>query len=226
MAAAVVERPIASAAYSFVRFTGGAIAPFLAGKLAEHVSAGAPMYVGAGMVALSVVALVLSRRHLHHEAPVVVEPLGAVLAAIGATPDADAVLDTAGRVARSRGTAVHVVHVRETRVFGDQIARLEAPAAADSVLGRALERLDVPATGEVLDVLGHHADAAEAVLELAGRTSPAAIVAGRGEHGFTPKLVEHAPCDVLVVASPRGRCLGEFAERRGASGVVAANSRG
>ena len=38
MAAAVVERPIASSAYSFVRFTGGAIAPFLAGKLAEHVS--------------------------------------------------------------------------------------------------------------------------------------------------------------------------------------------
>ena len=51
MAAAVVERPIASSAYSFVRFTGGAIAPFLAGKLAEHVSAGAPMYVGAAMVA-------------------------------------------------------------------------------------------------------------------------------------------------------------------------------
>ena len=66
MAAAVVERPIASAAYSFVRFTGGAIAPYLAGKLAEHVSAAAPMYVGAGMVALSVVALRLSRRHLRH----------------------------------------------------------------------------------------------------------------------------------------------------------------
>lgn len=64
MAAAVVERPIASAAYSFVRFTGGAVAPYLAGKLAEHVSAASPMYVGAGMVALSVVALALSRQHL------------------------------------------------------------------------------------------------------------------------------------------------------------------
>ena len=48
MAAAVVERPVASAAYSFVRFTGGAIAPLIAGKLGEHVSAGAPMYLGAG----------------------------------------------------------------------------------------------------------------------------------------------------------------------------------
>jgi ACDE family multidrug resistance protein len=70
MAAAVVERPIASAAYSFVRFTGGAIAPYLAGKLAEHVSAASPMYVGAGMVALSVVALALSRHHLRHPAAV------------------------------------------------------------------------------------------------------------------------------------------------------------
>ena len=51
MAAAVVERPIASSAYSFVRFTGGAIAPYLAGKLAEHVSPASPMYVGAAMVA-------------------------------------------------------------------------------------------------------------------------------------------------------------------------------
>ena len=35
MDVAPVERPIASSAYSFVRFAGGAIAPFLAGKLAE-----------------------------------------------------------------------------------------------------------------------------------------------------------------------------------------------
>ena len=69
MAAAVVERPIASSAYSFVRFTGGAIAPYLAGKLAEHVSPASPMYVGAAMVALSVVALALSRHHLRIRVP-------------------------------------------------------------------------------------------------------------------------------------------------------------
>ena len=57
MSSASVERPIASSAYSFVRFTGGAIAPYLAGKLAEHVSADAPMFVGAAMVATSVVVL-------------------------------------------------------------------------------------------------------------------------------------------------------------------------
>src|SRR5262249_31409555 len=64
MKVAPVERPIASASYSFVRFTGGAIAPFLAGKLAEHVSVDAPFYVGAAGVVLSIVVLVAGRRAL------------------------------------------------------------------------------------------------------------------------------------------------------------------
>ena len=48
MESAPVPRPIASSAYSFVRFCGGAIAPFVAGKLGEHVSVQAPFYLGAG----------------------------------------------------------------------------------------------------------------------------------------------------------------------------------
>jgi MFS transporter, ACDE family, multidrug resistance protein len=54
MESAPVERPVASAAYSFVRFCGGAIAPFVAGKLAEHVSIGSPFYLGAAMTAVAV----------------------------------------------------------------------------------------------------------------------------------------------------------------------------
>ncbi len=54
MESAPVPRPIASSAYSFVRFCGGAIAPFVAGKLAEHVSVQAPFYLGAAMTAIGV----------------------------------------------------------------------------------------------------------------------------------------------------------------------------
>ena len=61
MAAASVERPIASSAYSFVRFTGGAIAPFLAGKMAEHISSETPMLVGAAMVFAAVAVLLVKR---------------------------------------------------------------------------------------------------------------------------------------------------------------------
>ena len=44
-----------------MRFTGGAIAPFLAGKLAEHISPAMPMLVGAAMVFASVVVLLAKR---------------------------------------------------------------------------------------------------------------------------------------------------------------------
>jgi predicted MFS family arabinose efflux permease len=51
-----VERPVASAAYSFVRFGGGAVAPWLAGTLGER-SIQLPFWVGAGAVLLGVVVL-------------------------------------------------------------------------------------------------------------------------------------------------------------------------
>jgi predicted MFS family arabinose efflux permease len=61
MESAPVERSVASAAYSFVRFMGGAISPWLAGKLAEWYSPRVPFYFGAFMVLLGV-AFVLARR--------------------------------------------------------------------------------------------------------------------------------------------------------------------
>jgi MFS family permease len=62
MGAAPVERPVASAAYSFVRFGGGAIAPYIAGKLGENVSIHAPFWMGAGAVLIGVVVLAIGRK--------------------------------------------------------------------------------------------------------------------------------------------------------------------
>lgn len=64
MEASPVERPVASAAYSFVRFLGGAIAPFLAGKLAEWFVPSVPFYVGAAAVAASIAVLFSGRSYL------------------------------------------------------------------------------------------------------------------------------------------------------------------
>ena len=73
MGAAPVERPVASAAYSFVRFTGGAVGPFVALKLAEHVGVHAPFWFGAAAVAVGVVIVAAGtptiKRALHGEAP-------------------------------------------------------------------------------------------------------------------------------------------------------------
>jgi MFS family permease len=64
MKAAPVERAVASAAYSFVRFGGAALAPWLAGVLGERVNVHAPYWVGAGAVLLGAVVLLATRPHL------------------------------------------------------------------------------------------------------------------------------------------------------------------
>ncbi len=64
MESAPVERSVASAAYSFVRFLGGAVSPFLAGKLAEWYNSATPFYFGGAMVLIAVVVLIVRRRHL------------------------------------------------------------------------------------------------------------------------------------------------------------------
>jgi ACDE family multidrug resistance protein len=64
MGVAPVERPVASAAYSFVRFSGGAVAPWLAGKLGENVSVHAPFWMGAGAVLVGIAILASGRRFL------------------------------------------------------------------------------------------------------------------------------------------------------------------
>jgi ACDE family multidrug resistance protein len=66
MLAAPVERGVASAAYSFVRFGGAAVAPWLAGKLGESISPRVPFFVGAGATVLAVIVLLSGRRVLAH----------------------------------------------------------------------------------------------------------------------------------------------------------------
>jgi predicted MFS family arabinose efflux permease len=67
MGSAPVERPVASAAYSFVRFSGGAVAPYVAGRLGENVSVHAPFWMGAGTVLIAVLVLAAGARHLRGE---------------------------------------------------------------------------------------------------------------------------------------------------------------
>lgn len=66
MNAAPVERSTASAAYSFLRFIGGAIAPFMAGKLAEIYNSSVPFIVGAIFVFISVAFILFNYKHVKH----------------------------------------------------------------------------------------------------------------------------------------------------------------
>jgi MFS family permease len=64
MTVAPVERPIASAAYGFVRFIGGGLAPFAAGKLAETFNVHVPFAIGACAILLGIVVLFIGRKEL------------------------------------------------------------------------------------------------------------------------------------------------------------------
>ncbi|HEX6523477.1 MAG TPA: MFS transporter [Streptosporangiaceae bacterium] len=64
MTVAPVERPVASAAYSFVRFIGGGLAPYVAGRLVVAVGIHVPFFIAAGAIVLGIVVLATAHRLL------------------------------------------------------------------------------------------------------------------------------------------------------------------
>ena len=64
MTVSPVERPVASAAYSFVRFIGGGLAPYVAGRLVIALNIHVPFYIGAGAVVLGIFILTTAHRML------------------------------------------------------------------------------------------------------------------------------------------------------------------
>jgi nucleotide-binding universal stress UspA family protein len=232
MESAPVERPVASAAYSLVRFCGGAIAPFAAGKLAEHVSVASPFYLGAGMTAIAVGVLWLYRGALAPEpaaeparirraepspaAAALPGGAAALVVAVGG-PSARQVSAIAVPLARARGTAVHVLHVVERDVLaGEDAADLETPSEAKALLDASLAELresGVPVHGEIIRAVGDHRDVADAILRRAAALGAGAIVVGPDRHeaglpsGVTARIAGHAPSHVIVV-NPRAGALG------------------
>jgi ACDE family multidrug resistance protein len=64
MNAAPVDRGVASAAYSFTRYAGAAVAPWVAGVLGERINMHAPFWAGAAAVLLGAGVLAATRSHL------------------------------------------------------------------------------------------------------------------------------------------------------------------
>jgi MFS transporter, ACDE family, multidrug resistance protein len=226
MESAPVPRPIASSAYSFVRFCGGAIAPFVAGKLGEHVSVQAPFYLGAAMTAIGIgvlwtyrdalqpVAATVAALPLPSAAPAVVGATPMVLAVGG--PTARQVCALAAPLARARGAAVHVVHVVETDVLaGEDVADLETPRHAQALLESCVAQLSeagVPVTGELLYSYGTHTDVAVEIVHRATDIGAGAIVLGPETHhatttGVNAYIATHAATHVIVL-NPEVGALG------------------
>ena len=215
---------MASAAYSFVRFCGGAIAPFVAGKLAEHVSVGSPFYLGAGMTATGVGVLWRYRDSLApSRAVVVVDAVPAapaasapMVVAVGG-PDARAVSALAVPLARARGAAVRVLHVVERDVVaGEDAVDRETADEARALLEACVAELrasGVPVAGELVRSVGSHADVADEILRRAAELGAGAIVLGPDTHEaalaarVTARIAGRAATHVVVL-NPSAGALG------------------
>jgi ACDE family multidrug resistance protein len=226
MESAPVPRPVASSAYSFVRFCGGAIAPFVAGKLGEHVSVQAPFYLGAGMTAIGIGVLWMYRDALRPvTATVTALPLRTAPVAATTAEAAPMVLAVGGPtsrevsalavpLARARGGAVHVLHVIETDVLaGEDTADLENATRARALLDACIAELseaNVPITGELLHTYGTHADVAAEILRRATDLGAGAIVLGpETRHvtttsGINAYIATHAPGHVIILNPDAG----------------------
>jgi ACDE family multidrug resistance protein len=228
MESAPVARPIASSAYSFVRFCGGAIAPYIAGKLGEHVSVQAPFYLGAGMTAIAIGVLWSYRTVLvpvadpatpapAAHAPEAADDRGTLVIAVGG-PSAREVCAMSVPLARARATTVHVLHVVERDVVGGEDAiDIEGSAAAGELLDACVAEVreaGVPVVGELLHSTGTHADVATRILERAAELSATAIVLGpETRHGslggrINARIAGSAPTHVIILhpaAGPLGR---------------------
>jgi MFS family permease len=249
MESAPVARPIASSAYSFVRFCGGAIAPFVAGKLGEHVGVQAPFYLGAGMTAIAIGLLWLYRTSL---VPVP-EPVRVVAAieeaqdeteraggpstlviAVGG-PSGPQVCAIAVPLARAQASIVHVLHVVERDiVLGEDAIDLESETAANDLLGACVAELSnagVPVVGEILHSVGTHADVAARILDRAAELSAGTIVLGpethRGSHAahVAALIAATANSHVIVVHPDAGPLVPPEVDSDASHGIPAALPR-
>ncbi|SEF18061.1 MFS transporter [Jiangella alba] len=229
MTVSPVERPVASAAYGFVRFIGGGLAPFAAGKLVEATNVHVPFYLAAGVLVLGIAILTTARDalaaaervqagetapaaapRLETVGPEVPEPGGVIVAAVAGTDGAE-VARVAARLATLNGRTVDVLHAQESVVAGDSVAETEDDAAARAAVRQRLDEvaaLGVPAVGHVLRGVDGHGSVGRLIAEHAGQVGARAIVIGTPSHGGLAALMEasasqelwrHARCTIVIV---------------------------
>lgn len=232
MLVAPVERPVASSAYGFLRFIGGGIAPYVAGKLADAAGLSLPFYVGAAAFLLAIPVLATGHGMLRRAetGPADTEPVAPTLTAVGALAptaapqvivavgghdQADAIVDAAARLARDTGSPLEVVHVQETAVVEGQAADTETLDQARAAVIAHLDRVTaagVPGCGQILTSVGDHAAAGRALAQHAARAGARTIALGRSPRGslaqfadgsFTTALTHAASCTVVLVETGR-----------------------
>ena len=187
MTVSPIEKPVASAAYSFVRFIGGGLAPYAAGRMVLAVNIHFPFFIGAGAVVVGIGILTTAHSRLSEAERVqveqVAEPVPAasgvpaaalipvegsaepgnpsanvILAAVDGSPIAALVTEAAAILAAGHGGVVHVVHTQEEATAGDVAIDGESLEAARAVVRNHLDRLAAHHVPAEGQILLHAAD--------------------------------------------------------------------
>jgi MFS transporter, ACDE family, multidrug resistance protein len=219
MTVSPVEKPVASAAYSFVRFIGGGLAPYAAGRMVLAVGIHFPFYVAAGAIAVGIVILSTANGLLTQaertqaeqvSGPAPARPAvalipvgggagpalpgaGVILAAVDGSPMAALVTEAAAVLAAGHDSVVHVVHTQEEATAGDVAVDGESLDAARAMVRDHLDRLaahHVPAEGQILLHAADHGAAGRMIAEYANTIEASTIVVGAPSHSGLTALMD------------------------------------
>ena len=156
MTVSPVERPVAAASYGFVRFIGGGLAPYVAGKVAEAYNIHVPFLLGAVAMLLAIVVLSTGHRLLADaerasRTGVVATPdNGPAFAESTASGDSAAVV---GRAVEPSGDFVAVGEIATANDRKPIVLAIDAGPAAHAATAKAIEiAMARPAPIDVLHV--------------------------------------------------------------------------
>ncbi|WP_433042016.1 MFS transporter [Dactylosporangium sp. CS-033363] len=224
MTVAPVPRPVASASYGFVRFIGGGLAPFVAGKLADHYNIHVPFYLGAATFILAIFVLATGHRLLtdaenaaeEAASGAAAEPVGEivtvgrigeangnrpVVVAVDGGPSTAAVTAEAAERAARLHAPLELLHVHEIAIVGEDAVDRESYDQARARVQAALDDLaarGIAASGHVLRSVADHGHAGSLIAKHANAVGAQLVAIGAPSHGDVAHLLDGSASRRLV----------------------------
>src|SRR5690349_8814549 len=210
MTVSPVEKPVASAAYSFVRFIGGGLAPYAAGRMVLAVNIHFPFYIAVGAILLGIAILTTAHGLLTQAERVQTEPVTGSPAAEPASPGPVGALIPVDANAETAEPGARVILAA---VDASPVAALVTEAAG----GLAADH------GGVVHVVHTQEEARAGDVAIDGESLDAARAVVRNQ--LDRLAARHVPAEghLLLHAADHGaagRMVAEYANTVGASTIV------
>ena len=210
MTVSPVEKPVASAAYGFVRFIGGGLAPYAAGRLVLAVNIHFPFYIAVGAILLGIAILTTAHGLLAQAERLQAEPVTGSPAVESASPGpVGALIPVDANAEPARPGARIILAAVDASPVAALVTEAAGVLAADHGGVVHVVHTQEEATAGDVAIDGESLDAARAVVRnqldrLAARHVPAEghILLHAADHGAA------------------GRMVAEYASTVGASTIV------